>query len=104
MDSAEFQHQGMRNARHAKRCCMQASLEGKPWYGATARKRTPVKGSTWFHRYSGLQGDQAASLLLAEARDVGIADIARAARLVLDLVGGTVSLVGTATLPSASQA
>ena len=98
MDSAEFQHQGMRNARHAN---MQASLEGKPFYGATARKRTP---GTWSHRYSGLQGDQAASLLLAEARDVGIADIARAARLVLDLVGGTVSLVGTATLPSASQA
>ena len=101
MDSAEFQHQGMRNARHAKRCCMQASLEGKPWYGATARKRTP---ETWSHRYSGLQGDQAASLLLAEARDVGVADIARAARLVLDLVGGTVSLIGTTTFPSASQA
>ena len=38
-------------ARHAKRCCtgMQASLEGEPWDGATARKRTPVKVSTWSH-------------------------------------------------------
>ena len=83
---------------------MQASLEGEPCDGGTARKRAPVKGPTWFHRNSGLQGDQAASLLLAEARDVGIADVARAARLVLDLVRGTVALIGATTFPSASQA
>ena len=99
MDSAECHHPG-----HATLHGMlqrQAGVTRGEAVGRSAYEEAHSSEGFNLIPDSGLQGDQAASLLLAEARDVGVADIARAARLVLDLVGGTVSLIGATAFTSA---